>query len=121
MSLFELMDSKLSIDNYTLNKFPELKSRYPYNIIITVTDIKLYNCDLTFESMMKSLQYKYYGIVLKKDDLLFDLSYEQKDGGLDIRVTFFNCLFDIEYAIESDIDNCNFIYLTPEWVNVVYY
>ena len=63
VSLFELMDSKLSIDNYTLNKFPELKSRYPYNIIITVTDIKLYNCDLTFESMMKSLQYKYDGIV----------------------------------------------------------
>ena len=25
VSLFELMDSQLSIDNYTLNKFPELK------------------------------------------------------------------------------------------------
>ena len=53
---------------------------YPYSIIIIVTDIKLYDCDLTFESRMKSLmqQYKYDGIVLKKDDLLFDLSYEQK-------------------------------------------
>ena len=70
---------------------------------------------------MKSLQYKYDGIVLKKDDLLFDLSYEQKDGGLDIKVTFFNCLFDIEYAIECDIDHSNFIHLTPEWVNIVYY
>ena len=123
VSLFELMDSNLSIDNYTLNKFPDLKSMYPYNILITVTDIKLYNCDLTFESMMKSLikQYKYDGIVLKKDDLLFDLSYEQKDGVMDIKVTFFNCLFDIEYAIECDIDHGNFIHLTPEWVNIVYY
>ena len=122
VSLFELMDSQLSIDNYTLNKFPELKKMYPYSIIIIVTDIKLYDCDLTFESRMKSLmqQYKYDGIVLKKDDLLFDLSYEQKDGGSDITVTFFNCLFNIDYSIGCDIDHGRFIHLSPEWFNVVY-
>jgi len=124
VSLFELMDSQLSIDNYTLNKFPELKKMYPYSIRILVTDIKLYDCDSVFESMVKSLiqQYKYDDTVYhKKDDFLFDLSYEQKDGGSDITVTFLNCLFDIEYSIGCDIDHGRFIHLSPEMVNVVYH
>ena len=121
VSLFELMDSQLSIDNYTLNKFPELKPMYPYHIRIMVTDIKLYDCDSVFESRMKSLIQQYDDIVhYKKDDFLFDLSYEQKDSGSDITVTFLNCLFAGYGDIGFDIDHGNFIHLTPEWFNVVY-
>ena len=117
VSLFELMDSQLSINNYTLNKFPELKQMHRYSIRIMVTDIKLYVCDLIFGCTMESLIPQYDDMVHhKKDDLLFDLSYKQKDGGSDITVTFLNCMLAESY----DIDPGKVIHLSPEWFNVVY-
>ena len=44
------------------------------------------------------------------------LSYKQKDGGLDITVTFLNCMLAGYY----DIDPGKVIHLSPEWFNVVY-
>ena len=117
VSLFELMDSQLSINNYTLNKFPELKQMHPYITRIMVTDIKLYGCDLIFGCTMESLMLQYDDMVHhKKDDLLFELSYKQKDGGSDITVTFLNCMLVGYY----DIDPGKVIHLSPEWFNVVY-
>lgn len=120
VSLFELIDSQLSINNYTLNKFPELESMYPDHIKIMPTDIKLYDCDSVFESKMKSLIQQYDDIVHHKKDLMFDLSYEQKYCGLDITVTFLNCLFAGYGDIGYDIDHDNCIHLITEWFNVDY-
>ena len=65
--LSELMDSQLSINNYTLNKFPELKQMHPYSIRIMVTDIKLYVCDLISDIIVPNVS---WGLLPYEADLI---------------------------------------------------